>query len=816
MATATVGPSKDYATVTAWEAAVQGTLSEIQIASVYGNGGGAYTDAPIIGGSTTDASNYMQIESAAGEEFSFDRASLSGVWWDRNGTGHSWQITDAYVRVVGTFGITNSSPGSSDEGIHINSGGTPFLLENTMIYDLTAGDCDGIYMGNQNQDLTVKNCAFVDIHRAGIHFQHYSGGPFTQVGTIVNCAFHGMGTTGGGTREGCAIGYRCTNSSSTLDVKIINCFNIKSAGSEHYDIRQTNSSSNGTETFTGDFNASEQANQAASGFPDDATNSIFNVTAKRRADLTTETTTHLVVETWDDLHIVDDTSKTYTNALQGGGVGPSADSDVPTTDVDGDTRSGATTDIGMDVIAAAGGVLVTPATGQVTLGAAAGAILAGSLSLTPATGQVTLGAAPGAVVAGSISLTPATSQTTLGAAVGGVIAGSLTATPATAQITLGATTTALLGSLSVAPVTAQITLGATAGATLAGSLSLTPATSQITLGATSGSIVAGSLTATPATAQITLGAAVTILVGEPSITPATAQITLGAAVGGVSYGSISIPPASAILAIQSAAGGIELSSVVVAPASAILTIGASGSVVESGLALTPDTASISLLASMGSILYGSAVVSPATAPVTLGADGTYLLPVGITLSPARAILDVLAAGSAIGGGFVYVSPNTAQIVLGAQIGTIATSGLICSPTSAVLDLKGYVGAVDSEEGLSLGLASETASLNLLAAVGGVDANGPSQEIEEAGYFCPPNPALLFELYHPANDIESEKLLVTERIHGYGLDERILIRKPSGTVGYMRPLYCRFFLEDSDAATTCIGKAMVSIVFGRMK
>jgi hypothetical protein len=49
-----------------------------------------------------------------------------------------------------------------------------------------------------------------------------------------------------------------------------------------------------------------------------------------------------------------------TGNLYDAGVGPTGDSNVPTTDIDGDTRSGATCDIGCDEYAAGGGGLSIP------------------------------------------------------------------------------------------------------------------------------------------------------------------------------------------------------------------------------------------------------------------------------------------------------------------------------------------------------------------------------------------------------------------------------------------------------------------------
>lgn len=56
----------------------------------------------------------------------------------------------------------------------------------------------------------------------------------------------------------------------------------------------------------------------------------------------------------------------------GAGIGPGADSTIPTTDIDGDTRSGATTDIGADLYVAAGGVITAMITEALAITETAG------------------------------------------------------------------------------------------------------------------------------------------------------------------------------------------------------------------------------------------------------------------------------------------------------------------------------------------------------------------------------------------------------------------------------------------------------------
>jgi len=345
--TSTIGPSKDYATPTLWEADTQGTYTEIVEGLLYRNTGDvAYTDQPVFSGSVSAIDKYRVMRAADGEEFNFDWGSPAGVRFDPNTSGHVMQVGESYMQLW-KLGITNSSPASSDEGIRILSGCLVLYIEKLHIHGFSQADGDGIYVPNQNFDITAKDCTFTSIHRAGMHFQHYSGDGITHVGLFINCAFGSMGTSGGNnTFDGKCVGVRCNGPSSTCDVELVNCFNANSQ------ITGTSvgltASGSGTVTFTGDYNIDEKANLAASGFPDDGSHSQYGAVAKREADLTTETGDYLVVQTWDDLHIVLDTFKTYTNIAMGTGIGPLADARVPSTDIDGDPRIEATADVGAD------------------------------------------------------------------------------------------------------------------------------------------------------------------------------------------------------------------------------------------------------------------------------------------------------------------------------------------------------------------------------------------------------------------------------------------------------------------------------------
>ena len=84
-------------------------------------------------------------------------------------------------------------------------------------------------------------------------------------------------------------------------------------------------------------NSGNNLSDAASGLP--GSNNVHNSTLT------------FADKAGDDFHLDSGDSDAI-----GAGVGPSSDSDVLTTDVDGDTRSGTTCDIGYDEFVAGGGV----------------------------------------------------------------------------------------------------------------------------------------------------------------------------------------------------------------------------------------------------------------------------------------------------------------------------------------------------------------------------------------------------------------------------------------------------------------------------
>lgn len=79
--------------------------------------------------------------------------------------------------------------------------------------------------------------------------------------------------------------------------------------------------------------------------------------------------------------------------------------------------------------------------------------------------------------------------------------------------------------------------------------------------------------------------------------------------------------------------------------------------------------------------------------------------------------------------------------------------------------------------------------------------------------CGINPAIEIEFYHPSTGGESERVLFSETIRNYLFDEAIRIRKPSGTSGYMRPLFFRMRMAAQDDPS-CLGDMILTVLFGR--
>lgn len=85
------------------------------------------------------------------------------------------------------------------------------------------------------------------------------------------------------------------------------------------------------------------------------------------------------------------------------------------------------------------------------------------------------------------------------------------------------------------------------------------------------------------------------------------------------------------------------------------------------------------------------------------------------------------------------------------------------------------------------------------------------KLNESG--CDINPPLTIELYHPGSVDTEEATLLSDTITDYVFDERILLRRPSGTLGYMRPIYARIRM-DSNSNSKCLGDMMLTAMLGR--
>lgn len=79
--------------------------------------------------------------------------------------------------------------------------------------------------------------------------------------------------------------------------------------------------------------------------------------------------------------------------------------------------------------------------------------------------------------------------------------------------------------------------------------------------------------------------------------------------------------------------------------------------------------------------------------------------------------------------------------------------------------------------------------------------------------CNINPPLTIELYHPGTVDTEEATLLSDKIMDYQFDDRIMLRRPSGTLGYMRPIYARIRI-DLNSFSNCLGDMMLTAMLGR--
>ncbi|HET6497209.1 MAG TPA: hypothetical protein VFH61_17820 [Thermoleophilia bacterium] len=296
-------------------------------------------------GATTDATRNVSVYSAAGEQFTNTSGNPSGTGvriLPTSGTGHTWTNWQEFLFLEGLEIAVYSGGGSSDECVRVgrdvaDAEGTR-ISKCLIVGSTSLGDGDGFYAGNYSvgsasNPIGIENCLITDCGRAGLHAQIYSGGgTLAHYWNVINCTIANCTDYG--------IGYRTDISGQTIDFIIVNSI-IGDCGTDF----GVSSEHSGTLTTTGSANNfDEDSAIPGAGSPNPIT---FTASASPGAGdwAIFEDLTYPV----GDLALQDDAD----NDVQGGGVGPSSNANVPTEDVYGTVRAGTTCDPGAFEVAAA-------------------------------------------------------------------------------------------------------------------------------------------------------------------------------------------------------------------------------------------------------------------------------------------------------------------------------------------------------------------------------------------------------------------------------------------------------------------------------
>ncbi len=246
-----------------------------------------------------------------------------------------WSFADLTSRIIITVEASNRHDGTEHSGFYI----------------VNDNNKDTIRWGSSNVDIE-----WIEIDGNGNNWDAIdwvSSGP-SNTATLNNCILHDTGTgfalnclhtntlksnniIAYNVNRGCNIGTTISSTIKLIDWTIYNCDYGILRGIAKNCIVMGASTSAFLLTGTGsDYNYSNDATAPGA-------NSEIN---KTLSDVDFVSTTGGS----EDFHL-----QSTSDAI-GIGIGPSSDSDIPTDDIDGDTRSGTTTDMGADLFVAVGGV----------------------------------------------------------------------------------------------------------------------------------------------------------------------------------------------------------------------------------------------------------------------------------------------------------------------------------------------------------------------------------------------------------------------------------------------------------------------------
>lgn len=394
LVTITVGSGKDYTTI---QGAVDGIATEATSADLVTDDeyveivvdGGTYAESVVVNESlTTDATRNVVIRAAAGAEHLGEWSAAGGVLVEPTAGGHAFDVYDDFITLQDIE--IHPGTGTSDECVRFQSGVQGSGVIRCLLDGSRSGSQgDGFYAGNwdvgqSGNPIFAYDSVFFGFDRAAVHAQPFDG-VRNQAFLLVNCAFINNAN---------AIGWDDGSASTVIEWDVYNCYAL--ANSKDYGTTSTSSSTptfTGSNNLTADITSGERipgatfcASRDTSDLPLTAGDWIGVVDA----DLTSTATL--------DYTPLDDAN----NNILGGGVGPSSNSLVLTTDIAGNTRSGATCDVGpYDLTSENAGPSGTTGSGAPSLAGAASSG-SGTVSVT-GSGAVSLGG-PAADGAGTATL----------------------------------------------------------------------------------------------------------------------------------------------------------------------------------------------------------------------------------------------------------------------------------------------------------------------------------------------------------------------------------------------------------------------------
>jgi hypothetical protein len=327
--TKTIGSGKDYASFTLAEADVEniGTSADLVAndeAIVFEADAGTYTGGVTFQSTlTTDATRNVTYKPASGSEHG--GVFGGGVHITRSGAD-TLTIRDSYTAIEGLSVARTDAAGYA---CFVDGGAIGVILSSCM---LDAAYRGFVTWGTTDVSCTVYNCVIRANDNCAIPF--IPSGTGTNETNFINCTLLGpAGVT--------AIYY--LNGASPAAVmlgNVVNCVNLRSSA-----MLQVSAA-----TLTGSNNF------ASSGIPGALPGSPYPVTAT--TDLDPGPGDWAIYDATNGA-LIDDPD----NDVLAGGIGPDANPDVPTTDIVGNTRSGATTDPGAFEIS----TLTPPAPALITI-----------------------------------------------------------------------------------------------------------------------------------------------------------------------------------------------------------------------------------------------------------------------------------------------------------------------------------------------------------------------------------------------------------------------------------------------------------------